>query len=110
MNPLNKYYGQNIQNETFNNMNFSTNQPSQNFQKSNSFIDQSKINDFKQAASMFNSFGDKNKLIEAICNKDPRMRTILQMCNGRDPKQVFINECINRGLDPNQLISQLGLI
>lgn len=38
----------------------------------------------------------------------PNGQAVLDMVQGKDPKQVFYDECARRGIDPNLIINQLS--
>lgn len=42
-----------------------------------------------------------------MAQNNPAMRQVMQMCNGRDPQQVFYDMCKQRGVDPESVLSQL---
>ena len=47
--------------------------------------------------------------INAIQNM-PNGQMVLDMVKGKDPREVFMDECSKRGLDPNLIINQLQSI
>lgn len=44
--------------------------------------------------------------INAI-QKMPNGNMVLDMVKGKDPREVFMDECSKRGVDPNLIINQL---
>lgn len=58
---------------------------------------------------MLNASGNVKQALEKFANVNPQMRMVMNLCSGRDPKQVFIQECQARGIDPNQAVNRLGL-
>lgn len=42
-----------------------------------------------------------------MAQNNPAMQQVMQMCNGRDPQQVFYEMCKQRGVDPESVLSQL---
>lgn len=42
-----------------------------------------------------------------MAQNNPAMQQVMQMCNGRDPQQVFYDMCKQRGVDPESVLSQL---
>lgn len=40
---------------------------------------------------------------------NPQMQMIMQLCKGRNPKDVFFEECQKRGVDPQRILNQLGI-
>lgn len=67
------------------------------------------LTNFQQLARMLQSVKNPAAAISALAQQNPQVSQIMQLCNGKDPKQVFIAECKNRGIDPNQAMRMLGL-
>ena len=44
-----------------------------------------------------------------LAQQNPQVAQIMQMCQGKNPKEVFLQECQRRGIDPQQIMNQLGL-
>lgn len=63
------------------------------------------LSNFAQMVAAFKTAGNPMAQLQ----KDPRFASVMQLCNGRDPRTVFIEECKRRGLDPDTTISQMGL-
>lgn len=66
-------------------------------------------NSFGNMMNMIGAFSNPQKAVEQMIAQNPQMAQIVQMCNGKDPKEVFYAECQRRGVDPKQIISQLGV-
>lgn len=72
-------------------------------------IDQGAIDSFRQAIGMFKGSGNQGQIFDMMTSKNPNLKVVMQMCNGRDPKAMFYSECRRRGIDPDALVAQLGL-
>lgn len=59
--------------------------------------------------TMLNGSHNPQQTIMQMASQNPQMNHIIQMCNGKNPKDVFFAECQRRGIDPNQFLSQLGV-
>ena len=71
---------------------------------------QTQINSqLKQAVQLFKSAQDPNAVLQLIAQKNPQMNQIIQMCSGKNPRDVFIEECNKRGIDPQSIIQQLDI-
>lgn len=64
---------------------------------------------FKRMAGMLNSAKDPQAVLNMLAQQNPQVREIMQMCQGKNPREIFVQECKNRGINPDQLIQQLGL-
>ncbi len=59
--------------------------------------------------NMISAMNNPQKAVQQIVSQNPQIAQIMQMCNGKDPKDVFMAECQRRGIDPQQILSQLGV-
>lgn len=59
--------------------------------------------------NMIGALNNPQKAIQQMVSQNPKMAQIIQMCNGKNPKDVFMAECQRRGVDPQQILSQLGV-
>lgn len=59
--------------------------------------------------NMIGALNNPQKAIQQMVSQNPQMAQIMQMCNGKNPKDVFMAECQRRGVDPQQILSQLGV-
>ena len=46
-------------------------------------------------------------VINTLAGKNPLLGNVMRMIGGRDPKQVFFEECQRQGIDPNEIINML---
>lgn len=67
------------------------------------------IDAFKRIAGMMQSAKNPQAILSMFTQKNPQMAEIMQICNGKNPKDVFYNECKRRGLNPDEIIAQLGI-
>lgn len=67
------------------------------------------LSGFQQLASMLKSAQNPSAALNMLAQKNPQMQQIMQMCSGKNPKDVFITECQRRGIDPGQAMQQMGL-
>lgn len=45
--------------------------------------------------------------LRAICGDNPALQTTLDICQGRNPQEVFFEECQRKGIDPESILSQI---
>lgn len=72
-------------------------------------IPASGIQSFKRIAHMMQDAGNPQAALSAFAQKNPRMAEIMQLCSGKNPKDIFYSECKRRGLNPDEIVSQLGI-
>lgn len=61
----------------------------------------------KRMMNMLQSAKDPRKALTMAAQQNPQLNTIMQMCSGRNPEEVFREECKKHGIDPNTIISAL---
>ena len=75
-------------------------------------VNQQMLGSLANMVGMLNGSSNKAGAVQALASANPQMQGILQLCNGQDPKQVFINECKARGVDPDYalgVMAQVGI-
>lgn len=72
-------------------------------------IASSEIQSFRRIMNMVQSAGNPQAALAMFAQKNPQMAQIMQMCNGKNPKDIFYSECKRRGLNPEEIVSQLGI-
>lgn len=65
------------------------------------------LQSIKQMMSAFKSMSNPQQAIMQMAQQNPQLNSVMQMLNGRNPKDVFMEECQKRGIDPNTIINQL---
>lgn len=60
-----------------------------------------------QIKSMMNMFSNPNIAFQQLAQSNPQVNQIMQMCQGRNPKDVFYSLAQQRGVDPEQFIRML---
>lgn len=61
----------------------------------------------KQMMNMLSSVKDPQKALMAVAQQNPQLNAVMQMCHGRNPEEVFREECKKCGADPDQIINML---
>lgn len=63
-------------------------------------------NPIAQLYGMFRNSQNPQAMLSQLAKNNPQMAQVMQMCNGRNPQQVFYEMCQQRGVDPNTILSQ----
>ena len=66
-------------------------------------------NQSAQMAQMLKGVKNPEAAMMQLAQQNPQVAQIMQMCQGKNPKEVFLQECQRRGIDPQQIMNQLGL-
>jgi hypothetical protein len=61
----------------------------------------------KQMMNAIKTMQNPQQAFQQMMGQNPQMNAVMQMCQGKDPKEVFYAECKKRGVDPESILSQL---
>lgn len=67
------------------------------------------IQQMKQAMGMFRAMKNPQQALQMIAQQNPESAAILQMAQGKNPVDIFREECKKHGKDPEQMMKELGL-
>jgi hypothetical protein len=70
-------------------------------------INQQAIQGIKRLMGMVQAMNNPQQAIMQMAQNNPQINAIMQMVSGKNPKDVFMDECQKRGIDPNTIINQL---
>lgn len=65
------------------------------------------LQSIKQMMNAFKTISNPQQALMQMAQQNPQLNSVMQMLNGRNPKDVFMEECQKRGIDPNTIINQL---
>lgn len=75
-------------------------------------LNQQMLNGLQNMVNMFNGSNQKEAVMQALASANSQMAEIMQLCNGRNPKEAFIEGCRQRGIDPQYaltIMSRIGI-
>lgn len=61
----------------------------------------------KNMVSMMKGAKNPEAMIQQLASQNPQMKQVLDMVGNGDPKQIFMNACKQKGIDPNQILSMM---
>lgn len=67
------------------------------------------IQQMKQAMGMFRAMKNPQQALQMIAQQNSESAAILQMAQGKNPVEIFREECRKHGKDPKQMMKELGL-
>jgi hypothetical protein len=73
----------------------------------NMAINPQAIQGVKQLMSMMQTMRNPQQAIMQMAQQNPQLNAVMNLVNGKNPKDVFYAECQKRGIDPNTIINQL---
>lgn len=65
------------------------------------------IQQVKQMMNMFRASSNPQQMLMQAAQQNPTIGTVMQMCNGKNPKDVFYEQCQKMGVNPDEIINQL---
>lgn len=61
----------------------------------------------KKMMGMLNAVKNPQQALMQVAQQNPELNAVMQMCQGRNPQEVYMEECQKRGIDPNIIIDAL---
>ena len=61
----------------------------------------------KKMMGMLNGVKNPQQALMMAAQQNPQLNSVMQMVGGRDPQQVFYEECKKSGVNPEDILSQL---
>ena len=46
-------------------------------------------------------------MLQSMAQNNPNIKKAMDMCNGRNPKDVFMEMCQKNGMNPNDIVNKL---
>lgn len=74
---------------------------------SGSGINMGAIQQAKQMMNMFKAMKNPQQAIMEAAQNNPQLNSVMQMVGGRNPQEVFYEECKKRGVNPDEIINAL---
>lgn len=65
------------------------------------------LSQLKNALDMIKNVQNPQAILQQAAQKNPQLASVMQMCSGRNPQEVFYEMCKQRGVDPESILSQL---
>lgn len=64
------------------------------------------LSQFKNMINMLNAAQNPQAALNMLAQQNPQVAQAMNMCRGKNPRDVFFAECKNRGIDPNEIIAR----
>ena len=65
------------------------------------------IHQVKRMMNMFWAASNPEQMLMQAAQQNPAIGTVMQMCSGKNPKDVFYEQCQKMGVNPDDIINQL---
>ncbi|MBD5543722.1 MAG: hypothetical protein HDR01_05645 [Lachnospiraceae bacterium] len=61
----------------------------------------------KRMMGMLQAVKDPQAALMQVAQQNPQLNAVMQMCNGRNPQEVFYEECQKSGVNPDEVMNLL---
>lgn len=61
----------------------------------------------KKMMGMLNGAKNPQQALMMVAQQNPQLNSVMQMVGGRDPRQVFYEECQKGGINPEDILKEL---
>lgn len=79
-------------------------------QNASPVVNQAMLGSLANMVKMLEGSGNGNKALQMLAGTNPQVKSIMDMCSGKNPRDVFIQECQNRGVNPQYALNVLAQI
>lgn len=64
-------------------------------------------NNMAQVIGMLKNSGNPAAMLQSMAQNNPDIKKAMDMCRGKNPQQVFMEQCQAQGINPQQIIGNL---
>lgn len=64
-------------------------------------------NSMAQMIGMLKNVGNPAAMLQSMAQSNPDIKKAMDMCRGKNPQQVFMEQCQAQGINPQQIIGNL---
>lgn len=64
-------------------------------------------NSVSQMIGMLKNAGNPGAMLKNMAQSDPAIKKAMDMCKGKNPQHVFMEQCQTQGINPQQIIGNL---
>lgn len=64
-------------------------------------------NSMIQMIGMLKNAGNPAAMLQSMAQSNPDIKKAIDMCRGKNPQQVFMEQCQAQGINPQQIIGNL---
>ena len=64
-------------------------------------------NSMMQMIGMLKNSGNPAAMLQSMAQSNPSIKKAMDMCRGKNPQQVFMEQCQAQGVNPQQIIGNL---
>lgn len=65
------------------------------------------LNQIKGMFNFMKMAKNPNQALMDMANKNPRMQQVVNMCQGKNPKDVFYSKCSEMGVNPEDILNMM---
>ena len=64
-------------------------------------------NNMSNIIGMLKNAGNPGAMLQSMAQSDPAIKKAMDMCRGKNPQQVFMEQCQAQGINPQSIIGNL---
>lgn len=61
----------------------------------------------KRMMNMLNTVKNPQQALMEVAQQNPQLNSVMQMCQGRNPQEVFYEECKKHNVNPDEVLNLL---
>lgn len=65
------------------------------------------IAQIRNMMSMLNGANNPQQVLNIVAQNNPQFKQVIDMCNGKNPQEIFYALCKERGVNPDDILNQL---
>lgn len=70
---------------------------------------QRNLNAVQGIFDLVSASANPNAMLMQVARNNPNLMQVMQMCQGRNPKEMFFAKCKENGIDPNAILSRFNI-
>ena len=64
-------------------------------------------NNMSNIIGMLKNAGNPGAMLQSMAQSDPAIKKAMDMCRGKNPQQVFMEQCQAQGINPQRIIGNM---
>lgn len=65
------------------------------------------MGNIQSMVNMLKNAGNPGAMLQNMAQSDPAIKKAMDMCRGKNPQQVFMEQCQSKGVNPQQIIGSI---
>lgn len=65
------------------------------------------VSNLMKMVGVVRNSGNPGAVLQNMAQNNPAIKQAMDLCQGKNPRDVFMQECQNRGVNPQQIMSMI---